>query len=126
MLKVVMNNQGAMMEADLSQEGIDDGDIKIEKAVFMQKSPLALLYFSDKGTPVKNAARFDMQKVTLIDAAPVSITEGTILADKIHRLSIKINNAWHAAVTNAAPAVKEVEFVQPDGTPFTNFGHPQP
>ena len=126
MLRIIMNNQGSMMEADLSQEGIADGDIKIEKAIFMQGSPLALLYFSDKGTSVKEAARFDMQKVMLIDAAPVSITEGTVLADKIHLLSRKINNAWHAAVKNTPPAHPDVEFVQPDGSPFTNFGTPQP
>lgn len=126
MLKVIMNNQGASMEADLSQEGIADGDIKIEKAIFMQRSPLALLYFSNKGTPVKAAARFDMQKVMLIDQAPVSITEGTPLADQLHLLSKKINNAWHDAVTSTPSAAKEVEFVQPDGTPFTNFGGPQP
>ncbi|QQG35213.1 MAG: hypothetical protein HYS17_06480 [Micavibrio aeruginosavorus] len=126
MLKVTMKNQGASMEADLSQEKIVDGDIKIEKIFFMQSSPLALLYFSDKGNPVKDAARFDMQKVMLIDAAPISIVEGTPLADEIHRLSIKINNAWHAAVTNTPVAQPEVEFVQPDGSPFTNFGKPQP
>ena len=126
MLKVIMNNQGATMEADLSQEAIVDGNIKIEKAIFMQSSPLALLYFSDNGNPVPAAARFDMQKVILIDQAPVSITKGTPLADQLHLLSKKINNAWHAAVTSPPSAAKEVEFVQPDGTPFTNFSSPQP
>ena len=68
--------------------------------------------------------RYDMGRVIFIDSAPIKPDDQ--IADKIYRLSKKINTAWHEAVTNIQPAAPEVEFVQIDGTPFTTFGSPQP